>query len=271
MNNKVVSWEEAVAWLKAQPEHQDLVKACYYDDPLHDAAERFYCSIEWSAVRGYLENNLKGRALDIGAGRGISSFALARDGWRVTALEPDPSVLVGGGAIRKLSVDFGVRIDVLESAGEHLPFEDGIMDLVFCRQTLHHAADLRRFCHEVSRVLKPGGIFMAVREHVISRKDDLNVFLGTHLLHNLYGGENAFLLEEYVGAIESSGIRLRNVLNPYDSEINLYPETKTGLKKALAKRLFLWNEKLLPDVALHLLGSVLTTPGRLYSFIGEKI
>ena len=42
------------------------------------------------------------QALDLGAGRGISSYALAREGWQVTALEPDPSMLIGAGAIRSL-------------------------------------------------------------------------------------------------------------------------------------------------------------------------
>ena len=35
-----------------------------------------------------------GRALDLGAGNGILSYALAREGWSVTAVEPDPSALV---------------------------------------------------------------------------------------------------------------------------------------------------------------------------------
>ena len=53
-------------------------------------------------------------------------------------------------------------------------------------------------CEEVARVLKPGGTFIATREHVISKKEDLPVFLANHPLHRFYGGENAFVLQKYL-------------------------------------------------------------------------
>ena len=46
-----LSWEECVLWLKAQPDQDDLIKACFYEDPLQSAAERYYLSTEWLAVR----------------------------------------------------------------------------------------------------------------------------------------------------------------------------------------------------------------------------
>ena len=98
METKNLSWEQAVEWLRNQPEKNDLVKACYFDDPLVDAAERFYQSLEWTELRKLFPIK-KGRALDLGAERGIASYALAKDDWQVSALEPDPSDLVGAGAI----------------------------------------------------------------------------------------------------------------------------------------------------------------------------
>src|SRR6187402_3965077 len=112
MTDKSMSWEEAVLWLKGHPDQAELVRACYFDDPLPEAAERYWRSAEWAEMRTYLP--CPGKALDIGAGRGISSFALARDGWRVTALEPDSSSVVGAGAIRALSAAAGVDIEVVE-------------------------------------------------------------------------------------------------------------------------------------------------------------
>src|SRR6202521_5711825 len=92
------SWEQAVRWLREQPEQRELVLANYYDDPLTEAATRYWRSAEWREIRTILPNPLGAKALDVGAGRGIASFALAKDGFAVTALEPDESGLVGAGA-----------------------------------------------------------------------------------------------------------------------------------------------------------------------------
>lgn len=213
-------------------------------------------------LRSYLPE--KGKVLDIGAGRGISSYAFAKDGWQVTALEPDPSDLVGSGAIRKLFQAAGLEGKVIGSKGEKLPFESGFFDVVYLRQALHHADDLPGFCREVARVLKSGGTFIATREHVLSKKEDLPRFLENHPLHRLYGGEKAYLLSEYLEALENAGIRIKKKLNPLESEINLFPESISGLKK---KRPIL---RFFPDFLFPLAGNFLSIPGRLYSFIGIK-
>lgn len=255
-------------WLRGQPDQAELVRACFYDDPLRDAAERYYASTEWQAVRA-LVSKKRGTALDLGAGRGISSYALARDGWRVSALEPDPSNVVGAGAIRALAQEANLDIRVEQNWGESLPYPDAAFDLVHGRQVLHHARDLSQLCREAARVLKPGGIFITTREHVISRAVDLPIFLASHPLHKLYGGENAYLLDEYLEAIRSSGLVLTKVFNPYQSDINLFPRTTRDLKKELAHRLYC-PAFMVPDFLLRRLGEKNNTPGRLYTFVGRK-
>ena len=262
------TWEEAVLWLKNQPDQEELVKAAYFDDPVSAAAIRYQASSEWRALRLLLPRN-PGRALDIGAGRGIASYALAKDGWEVTALEPDPSHLVGAGAIHHLKEETGTSIQVVSEWGESLPFDEGAFDVVFCRQALHHARDLHTFCREAHRVLRPGGLFYAIREHVLSHRMDLQKFFELHPLHHRYGGENAYLLGEYLEAIGSAGLRMKKVLNPLQSDINTFPETRGDIRRRLAKRLHL-QEGMIPYVALTWLGAMSRTPGRLYSFVARK-
>ena len=266
-DNSRSSWEDAVKWLKSQPNKEDLVKACFYDDPLLGAAERFYNSSEWNALKEYLP--AAGHVLDIGSGRGISAYAFAKDGWQVHALEPDRSDLVGAGAIKKLAADNKLRIKVDQTWGEKLPYSNSTFDLVYGRAVLHHAKDLKQLCKEASRVLKPNGMFIFTREHVISKQEDLNIFLENHPLHNLYGGENAYLLKEYKNAILESGMNLRFVLNPMQSNINLYPNTKKDIKKKLANRLKIYSS-IIPDSLLFFYGALSNAPGRLYSFVGQK-
>lgn len=267
--NASMTWEEAVLWLRDQADKIDLVRACYYDDPLLDAAERFRSEEEWQAIRSFLPT--PGKALDVGAGRGIASYALAKDGWDVTALEPDPSSIVGAGAIRSLAEDARLSIHVVEGYAEAIPLPDNHFDAVICRQALHHANDLNVLCAEIARILKPGGIFIASREHVINnRKDDLQRFLKGHPLHHLYGGESAYILDEYVNALDKAGLRVTRILNPWESPMNRFPLTMDDIKQQIAGNFRLPFPGLIPDRLVAWMGSRLDTPGRLYSFIGEK-
>jgi len=274
------TWEDAVRWLLAQPEQRQLVLDCFYDLPRTAAAARYGQSAEWRAVLALLPAQA-GEALEIGAGHGIASIALAQAGWHVTALEPDPSDLVGASAIRQLAQACGVAVDVVEGFGEELPFEDASMDFVLARQVLHHARDLPRLCREVARVLRVGGSFLAMREHVISRKSDLPRFLDAHPLHRLYGGENAYLLNEYRGAMLSAGLRIERQLASFDSAINYAPHTRASLRDELISRAgripggSLVLGRLLAtdrryDAFLRLLSRIDRRPGRLYSFVCSR-
>jgi SAM-dependent methyltransferase len=264
-----LTWEEAIRWLRSQPDQAQLIKDCFYDDPLAAAAERYYKGTEWQAVRKLLPGP-PGRALDLGAGRGISSYALAKEGWNVVALEPDRSGIVGSGAVRRLAEETGLGMAVVEEWGERLSFGEETFNLVYCRAVLHHAGDLAQLCGEIGRVLKKGGTFIATREHVISAKKDLNTFLDSHPLHRLYGGENAYLLDEYLSAIRKGGMMVTRTLNPFESDINLFPDTVPRLKKKLADAAHLPWPGLIPDGLLRILGGISNMPGRLYSFMGVK-
>ena len=274
------SWEEAVQWLRAQPDQLELIRAAYYDDPLQDAATRYWQSSEWNAVRSMLGPAVGRIALDMGAGRGIASFALARDGFDVTALEPDPSELVGAGAIRYLAAHEGLAIRVVQEHSEHLPFADNTFDVVFARAVLHHTRDLRAACLELFRVLKPGGLLVAVREHVLSREEDLQRFLQSHPLHRMYGGEHAYLSTEYQSALRGPGFNVK-VLRSFDSPINYFPQTDESLRQKLTAPLRyvppmrkLANTLLSGRMAFGILRRVLSfvdnRPGRHHSFICSK-
>ena len=281
MNDKLLSWEQAVDWLRQQPEKQDLVRYCYYDDPLELSAQRFYQGEEWTAIKELLGIDLQGKVLDVGAGRGISSYAFAKSGCQVVALEPDPSPLVGAQAIQSLVNYTQLPIEIIQEYGEGLPFVNSSFDIVYGRAVLHHAQELSQLCREAARVLKPGGILLATREHVISKQEDLPAFLESHALHHLYGGENAFLLQEYIEAIEQAGLKLKQVLGPWDSIINYAPMKKAefqemilskfpeGIKSNLFQKLILL--KPIENLIARYLSHRSQSPGRHYSFLAIKV
>jgi ubiquinone/menaquinone biosynthesis C-methylase UbiE len=276
------SWEQAVRWLREQPEQRELVRANYYDDPLVEAAARYWQSAEWRAIRTYLPNPVGAKALDVGAGRGIASFALAREGFAVTALEPDDSELVGAGAIRNLAREQQLSIAVRSETAERLPFAEGTFDLAFGRAVLHHTRDLDAACRELYRVLKSGGTFVAVREHVISHERDLPRFFQSHPLHRHYGGENASRVTGYTDSIRKAGFQLECVLAPLRSPINFAPHSIESLRHELATRAGLgvpliaamWRRLMRLGWCWAGLQPVLelldNRPGRLYSFVARK-
>ncbi|WLA86068.1 class I SAM-dependent methyltransferase [Bradyrhizobium elkanii] len=277
---KFTTWEDAVVWLRNQPDERQLVLDAFYDDPLADAAERYFRSSEWQAVASLLAGR-SGAALDVGAGRGIATYALARSGFAVTALEPDPSAIVGAAAIRGLAQQTQLPIQVVEEFSERLPFADAAFDLVFARAVLHHTRDLEGACREMFRVLRPGGMLIAAREHVISKEADLPQFLAQHPLHHLYGGEHAFLLDRYTGALTKAGFSAVDTLAPLQSPINLFPYTLETLRAAIVTKLTqkipvapLWRTALgSRRVFLSLLSMAErfdNRPGRLYSFVCHK-
>jgi SAM-dependent methyltransferase len=274
-----VSWERAVEWLVSNPEYRELVHAAYFDAPLEAAAMRYWRSDEWRLVRSWGPRP-PGSALDVGAGNGIATFALAKDGWNVTALEPDLSQSVGAGAIASLMASNNLPVRLITEFAEDIPVLSESIDFIVARQVLHHARDLREFCSELSRVLKPGGTLIALRDHVIRNARDLPHFLSSHPLHALYGGEHAYRLEDYLNALTSSGLGIVRVLRPFESAVNYSPNTRDSLRrqvwcrvpttfgKSLARGL-LKSERVL-DAVLWAVSRFDRTPGRLYSFVCQK-
>jgi SAM-dependent methyltransferase len=272
-----MSWEDAVRRLLDQPDQVALAQAAYFDLPLAGAAARYHHSDEYAALRSLIPVR-PGRALDLGAGNGILSYALAADGWQVTAVEPDPSGLVGAAAIRALSRETGVPIEVVEAFGEAIPLDAAGYDLVVARQALHHAHDLSEFCREMARLVRPGGLVATLRDHVISGPGQMQAFLDGHPLHHLYGGENAFTLDAYRAALSGAGLSIEHALGSFDSVINYAPFTEADIRAAAAapvpavvRPIAAAAIALAPFSLLRRLASAVDRrPGRLVSFIARK-
>jgi ubiquinone/menaquinone biosynthesis C-methylase UbiE/uncharacterized protein YbaR (Trm112 family) len=118
--------------------------------------------VDW--LRAQLRNRGSCRILEIGAGRAWASRLLAEDGHQVVASDilDDPCIGLGC-ALRQRERAGPILVCVLAQA-EMLPFRSASFDCVFCCSTLRHIVDLERVFREVSRVLRPGGFFIALQE-----------------------------------------------------------------------------------------------------------
>jgi 2-polyprenyl-6-hydroxyphenyl methylase/3-demethylubiquinone-9 3-methyltransferase len=95
-------------------------------------------------------------ALEVGCGGGFMTEEMARMGFSTTGVDPsEPSLRVAAEHARRSGLDIRYRTGV----GESLPFEDRSFGAVFCCDVLEHVRDLPKVISEISRVLKPGGVF----------------------------------------------------------------------------------------------------------------
>ncbi len=273
--------DEAILWLRADPASASLVAASYLGRDVAESADRFLRSAEFTEVKLLLGPLLHNAVVaDIGAGAGIASYALLKSGAsRVFAVEPDASDEVGRGAIERLRENTGIPIEILDGWGEELPLVDGSIDIVYSRQVLHHAAELERFMSEVARVLRPGGVLLACREHVVDSESQKQAFLNSHPVHRLAGGENAFSLPQYLAAIHASGLLLTALLEPWDSVINAFPTLRSTDEftdypgRRLEERFGSMGRRVsrLPGVSALVWWRIRRPrPGRMYSFLCSK-
>ena len=265
------------------PEMRKLVEDCYYDEDLLGAAERFFRSEEFSTVLGYISSGTREApaiVLDLGGGNGAASLAYHRAGFEAILVEPDDDEVVGTGAVAPFLRGGEFRVRICKAVGERLPFAKETFDIAYSRSVLHHVRDLNTVCAEVHRVLKPGGVFIATREHVISGEDDLAVFLRNHPVHKYTAGENAFVLKRYRDAIRNAGFAKLEVLGPWESTINYYPmstsqfieQCSAALGRLLGHRLgrYLADRHIVSSLCGWYLTRRDRTPGRLYSFVAIR-
>jgi ubiquinone/menaquinone biosynthesis C-methylase UbiE len=270
--------EEAVLYLRQDPKYAQVLENAYLGVDVHKCGEQFARSAEFAEVRNLLGEVNDYDVLDLGAGTGIASYAFAKYGaHRVYALEPDPSEVVGYGAIRRLT--FGMPVTIIAGCGETIPLPDKTVEIVYTRQVLHHTRNLARMIEECARVLKDKGIFLACREHVVDDEAQRKIFLSKHLLHAFTGSENAFPLPTYLQAIRNAGLETQEVLGPWDTVINIFPALRTTeelrkypqtLLKKRCGHLGAWLGQF--SLVQNLIWKRLKrpTPGRMYTFLAMK-
>lgn len=101
--------------------------------------------------------------VDLGAGTGRASLAMANLGWRVTAVEPGKPML---DVLRGRAANEGLLISTVQASAEETGLDPASADLVTAAQAFHWF-DQQRALSEMARIVKPGGglaLFWNVRD-----------------------------------------------------------------------------------------------------------
>ena len=133
------------------PEHAERL-----EDPARLAALPQAAVVELLRLRG------DETVVDYGAGTGIYTVAVAEavpDG-RVIAVEALPRLAEMLRA--KLTPELAGRLELVETDANTVPLPDGAADRVVMIDVLHHLYDQPEALAEVTRLLRPGGLFVVV-------------------------------------------------------------------------------------------------------------
>jgi ubiquinone/menaquinone biosynthesis C-methylase UbiE len=104
------------------------------------------------------------RILEVGCGAGLTTIALARNGYRVDALDSTTAMLQ---MARRDAVEHGVqdRIRLLRGDVHALPFEPRTFDLVIAIGVIPWLHSEHVALQEMQRILKPGGFLLVTADN----------------------------------------------------------------------------------------------------------
>ena len=124
--------------------------------------------------------------LEYGCGAARWSIALAQTGARPVGLDLSPTQLAHA---RRLMAEAGVDFPLIEASAEAVPLPDASFDIVFCDWGAMTFCDPYLTVPEVSRLLRPGGLFVFSTATPISIiAQDFAAETETDRLHNDYFG-----------------------------------------------------------------------------------
>ena len=114
------------------------------------------------------------RVLEIGVGLGTDLKQFARAGAECYGADITDTHLEL--TARNFELE-GLSVDLRKADATRLPFPDGYFDCVYSFGVIHHIPDVEAVIGEISRVLKPGGVFQVGVYHRFSTQTAL-LFLG---------------------------------------------------------------------------------------------
>lgn len=102
------------------------------------------------------------KVLEIGCGSGIDAVEFAKAGALVTATDITNNAIE---LTKSLANEAGVKIRVTQAPADKIPYKKNSFDCVYSYGVLHHIPGVNNALKEAHRLLKPGGIIMAMLYH----------------------------------------------------------------------------------------------------------
>lgn len=153
--------------VRRSDEHYTPIASAYTTSAIHAQGADLARLVELAALpAGAL-------VLDVGTGTGHTGLAFAAAGAKFVGLDLTRAMLAEA---RGLAAARGAEFEPTLGAAEALPFADGAFDAVVCRYCAHHFMDIRASIHEMTRVVRAGGVVL-LDDHVAPEGDAAGDFI----------------------------------------------------------------------------------------------
>ncbi len=154
-------------------------------------------------------------ALDIGTGAGHTAIAFAPFVASIVAYDLTSQMLEE--TVRNAAAKGITNLTTQQGAAESLPFEDDAFEIVACRLTTHHFANLSQAVGEMARVLKPGGKLAIVDTTVPEDRELDRQINEIEILRDPSHVRN-YPASEWQALVEAAGLRVLEIEHGYYDE-----------------------------------------------------
>lgn len=194
-------------------------------------------------ARGWLGGNIRGwKVLCLAAGGGRQGPLYAAAGAEVTVVDISPEMLEND---RRVAAELGMNLRILNvSMVDLAPLHDEEFDLVAHPVSTCYVVDVASVFREVSRVLKPGGLYVSQHKQPVNLQASLRTINGYYTIETAIGdrtkgvapGESSWLresstaefahsLETILGGICRSGMVIEDISEPDHAKANSAPDS----------------------------------------------
>lgn len=160
--------------------------------------------------------------LELGCGAAQWSIGLARAGARPVGLDVSARQLEHA---RRLMIEGGVEVPLVHASAEAVPLPDRSFDIVFCDHGAMTFADPYLAVPEVSRLLRPGGLFAFSHHSPIeticwelgAEKVGERLVLDYFELHRIDDGDDVFFqlpYGEWIRLFRANGFVIEDLIEP---------------------------------------------------------
>lgn len=227
---------------------QSKLKKFYIEEYYGENNFRFNFFVEFfvhffrmARVKKILKFKHKGRALDVGVGRGLVLYELRKKGWDVVGTEQTDKAAFHSRNVLGLNIHAGNFIDI--------PLEENSFDVVTFWHVLEHLTDPFSSLEKARKILKPGGLLILAVPNSnsfqarVSKGHWFHLDMPYHLFHFSDQWLKGFLEKNGFGKIKINHFSiefnpfglLQSLLNRMGFEFNLlYNILKSGnFKKSI--------------------------------------